>query len=177
MPIARELCQNFFKQTCSSIESSVDWLLNVTIKDISAVYGTAHRFAGGLKKKLDLRSGSQRHRHFVGFFNVPVQARTWDHPLQLFRVTAPFQSPFTTRMGIRRTYSHMSSNIVHCDVKQPSKKKNYMQLNIKMCTNFNILLYSKVSLIYTQHKRYINRHVNLLNTYGHLTLSIITFGI
>ena len=33
------------------------------------IYVTAHRCTGGLKK-LDLRSGSQRHRHFVGFFNV-----------------------------------------------------------------------------------------------------------
>ena len=41
---------------------------------------TAHRCAGGLKKKLDLRSGSQRHRHFVGFFNVPVLAPTRDQP-------------------------------------------------------------------------------------------------
>ena len=32
-----------------------------------------HRCAGGLKKKLKLylRSGSQRHRHVAGFFNVP----------------------------------------------------------------------------------------------------------
>ena len=29
---------------------------------------------------LNLRSGSQRHRHFVGFFNVPVQAPTRDPP-------------------------------------------------------------------------------------------------
>ena len=41
---------------------------------------TAHRCAGGLKKKFDLRSGSQRHRHFVGFFNVPVLAPTRDQP-------------------------------------------------------------------------------------------------
>ena len=53
----------------------MNWLFNVTINDISVMYVTAHRYAGGLKKKLtlDLRSGSQRHRHFVGFFNVPVQ--------------------------------------------------------------------------------------------------------
>ena len=57
-----------------------DWLFNVTWNDISVIYVTAHRCAGGLKKKLDLRSGSQRHRHFVGFFNVPVQAPTRDHP-------------------------------------------------------------------------------------------------
>ena len=55
-------------------------LFNVTIYDISVIYVTAHRCAGGLKKKLNLRSGSQRHRHFVGFFNVPVQTPTRDHP-------------------------------------------------------------------------------------------------
>ena len=53
---------------------------NVTINDISVIYYmTAHRCAGGLKK-LDLRSGSQRHRHFVWFFNVPVQATTRRQP-------------------------------------------------------------------------------------------------
>ena len=40
----------------------VNWLFNVTINDISVIYVTAHRCAGGLEKKLDLRSGSQRHR-------------------------------------------------------------------------------------------------------------------
>ena len=58
----------------------LNWLFNVTINDISVIYVTAHRCAGGLKKKLDLRSGSQRHRHFAGFFNVPVLAPTRDHP-------------------------------------------------------------------------------------------------
>ena len=55
-------------------------MFNVTINDISVIYVTAHRCAGGLKKKLDLRSGSQRHRHFAGFFkmtvNCSVHART-----------------------------------------------------------------------------------------------------
>ena len=60
----------------------VNWLFNVTINDISVIYVTAHRCAGGLKK-LDLRSGSQRHRHFVGFFNVPVLAPTRDHPFYM----------------------------------------------------------------------------------------------
>ena len=58
----------------------LNWLFNVTINDISVIYVTEHRCAGGLKKKLDLRSGSQRHRHFVGFFNVPVLAPTRDQP-------------------------------------------------------------------------------------------------
>ena len=58
----------------------VNWLFNVTINDISVVYVTAHICAGGPKEKWDLQSGFQRHRHFVGFFNLPVQAPTRDHP-------------------------------------------------------------------------------------------------
>ena len=58
----------------------LNWLFNVTINDISVIYVTAHRCAGWLKKKLDLQSGSQHHRHFVGFFNVPIQAPTQDQP-------------------------------------------------------------------------------------------------
>ena len=64
----------YFKQ------GKVNWLFNVTMNDISVIYVTAHRCAGGLKKKCDLRSGSIRHRHFVGFLNVPVLAPTRDHP-------------------------------------------------------------------------------------------------
>ena len=39
-------------------EVKVNWLFNVTINDISVIYVTAHRCAGGMKK-LDLRSGSR----------------------------------------------------------------------------------------------------------------------
>ena len=49
-----------------------DCLLNVSCNDISVTYVIAHRCTGGLKKMFDLRSGSQRHRHFVGFFYVPT---------------------------------------------------------------------------------------------------------
>ena len=68
------------------------WLLNaVTCNDISVIYVTIHRCAGGLKKKLNLRSGSQRHGHFVGFFNVPVQAPTRVTLfIRLLRETATF---------------------------------------------------------------------------------------
>ena len=68
----------------------VNFFFNVTVNNISVIYVTAHRCAGGLKKKFDLRSGSQRHRHFVGFFIVPVQAPTRGHP---FIRTAPFSRP------------------------------------------------------------------------------------
>ena len=40
------------------LEVELNLLFNVTINDISVIYVTAHRCAGGLKKKLDLRSGS-----------------------------------------------------------------------------------------------------------------------
>ena len=59
-----------------------------------------HRCAGGLKTKLYLRSGSQRHRHFAGFFNMPVLHQ---HGTTLFirwfRHTAPFSRLFTKRWG------------------------------------------------------------------------------
>ena len=54
-------------------------------------YMWRHRCAGGLKKKLYLQLGSQRHRHFAGFFNMPVLHR---HGTNLFipwfRHIAPF---------------------------------------------------------------------------------------
>ena len=61
------------------ITCNLNWLFDVIINDISVIYVTAHRCAGWLKK-LDLRSGFQCQRHFVGFFNVPVQAPTRGHP-------------------------------------------------------------------------------------------------
>ena len=61
------------------VNCKVNWLFNVTINDISVIYVTAHGCAGGLKK-MDLRLGSQRHRHLVGFFNVPVLAPTRNQP-------------------------------------------------------------------------------------------------
>ena len=83
-------------------------LFNVTINDISVIYVTAHRCAGGMKK-LDLRSGSQRHRHFAGFFNVPVLAPTRDHPFNTVIPTHhPIKSPFTITLGIRRTHSRLN---------------------------------------------------------------------
>ena len=51
----------------------VNRLFNVTINDISVTYVTADRCVGGLKNKLYLRSGSQRHRHFVGFLYMNIR--------------------------------------------------------------------------------------------------------
>ena len=56
------------------------WLLSVTINDISHMHvDTTHRCAGKLKK-LDIRLGSNT-RHFVGFFDVPIQPSTRGQPL------------------------------------------------------------------------------------------------
>ena len=87
---------------CSFIlfEFEVNLLFNVTINDISVIYATAHRCAGGLKKKLDLRSGSQRHRHFVRSLTCPSSHR---HGTTLFirwfRDTAPFSRLLRSRWG------------------------------------------------------------------------------
>ena len=68
-------------------------------------YMWRQRCAGGLKKKLYLRSGSQRHRHFVGFFNVPVLHR---HGTTLFiRWFRHTSVAFYDTFGIRRTYSRL----------------------------------------------------------------------
>ena len=63
------------------------------------LYVTPHRCAGGLKN-FDIRSGSQRHRLFVGFFNVPVQAPTRGEIFYtVIPTNRPIQLPFTTRWG------------------------------------------------------------------------------
>ena len=66
-----------------------------------------HSCSGRQKKKLNIRSVSQRHRHFIGFFNMPIPAPTRATLLWLFRENAPFQLPFTMRMRIQRTYSRL----------------------------------------------------------------------
>ena len=96
----------------------VSRLFNVTINDISVVYVTAHRCAGGLKKKLNLRSGSQRHRHFVGFFNVPVQAPTRGHPFYTVipkKKTAHLVA-FNDTLGRRRSHSRLKPRVPRGDL-------------------------------------------------------------
>ena len=73
-------------------------------------YMWRHRCAGGLRKKLlYLRSGSQRHKHFAGFFNVPVLHRHGTNLfIQWFRHTAPLVTFYDTLLGIRGTYSRLN---------------------------------------------------------------------
>ena len=74
---------------------------------IFQTYMWRNRCAGGLKKKLYLRSSSQRPRHFAGFFNVSALHR---HGTTLFirwfRHTAHLVASYDT-LGIRRTYSRL----------------------------------------------------------------------
>ena len=63
----RERLHNKLSEHSEEVE--VNWLFNVTINGILVIYVTAHRCAGGLKR-MGLRSASQRHRHFIRFFNV-----------------------------------------------------------------------------------------------------------
>ena len=53
--------------------SESDRLLNVTCNGISVIYVTAHICAGRLKRRWDIRSGSNRQRHVVVFFNTVIQ--------------------------------------------------------------------------------------------------------
>ena len=54
----------------------------------------------------------QRHRHFVGFLNLPVQAVTRGPPfLRLFRETAPFQSPFYEEHGNKEDHLWMQYQV------------------------------------------------------------------
>ena len=79
-----------WRHKCAGGLNLVYWCLT-SHTTIFLSYKWRHRCAGRLTKKLYLRSGSQRHRHFAGFFNVPVLHR---HGTTLFirgfRHTAPF---------------------------------------------------------------------------------------
>ena len=57
-----------------------------------------------------------RHRFFVGFFTLPVQAPTRIYPLHAY--SASFQSPFTTRREVTDLYCFIKKTlvlIINCD--------------------------------------------------------------
>ena len=60
--------------------------------------------------KLDLRSGSQRHRHFVGYFNVRARRSTDTGPTFLYgdSDTPPQLVAFHDTLRIRRTHPRLS---------------------------------------------------------------------
>ena len=136
-------------------------MFNVTINDISVIYVTAHRCAGGLKKKLDLRSGSQRHRHFVGFFNVPVLEPTRDHPFYtVIPKVIDFPSMFTT--VYRSEYLLDRLDLIFLS--------DFVKMN--MSTLFVILIssFSRVQLLHSACRYMTDISLNVtLNNQIHLT--------
>ena len=75
-------------------------MLNGTCNDISVIYVTAHRCAGGLKK-LDLTRAPTP----LTFHRVLQSTDTGLTFLPSFPEKDPFLMPLTTRMEIRSTYS------------------------------------------------------------------------
>ena len=59
-------------------------------------------------KMLDLRSGSQCHRYFVGFCNVPIQAPTRAILFIGYSEKPPHLVSICDTLGIRMTYSHLN---------------------------------------------------------------------
>ena len=78
---------------------------------IFQLYMLRHRCASELKKNLCLQSGYQRHRHFVGFFNVPIQAPTRGHSFYSYSEKLPHLLTINVTLGIRRTYSHLNPRV------------------------------------------------------------------
>ena len=78
------------------------------IYDISVICDGTYRCAGGLKKKLDLRSCSKRHRHFVGFFNTD----TGPTFLYVYSKKPPLLVAFNDTLGIRRTHSRLNPRVL-----------------------------------------------------------------
>ena len=84
---------------------------------------------GGLKKELYLRSGSQRNRHFAGFFNVPALHR---HETTLFKRWFRHTAPFSRLLRHARdtedvfsTYLPASSRGSMVEVTQPFRTDYY----------------------------------------------------
>ena len=117
-------CPKGHMNTSFTVWGEVNWLFNVTINDISVIYVTAHRYAAGLKKKLDLQSGSQRYRHFVGILKVLVQAPTRGQPFYtVIPRNRPIKSPFTTRW-------RYGGDIFDFNFRLPTEVKFYGQLQL-----------------------------------------------
>ena len=107
--------------------ASPAWLAAPAIQS----YMSRHRCAGGLDK-LYLRSGSQRHRHFAGFFNVPVLHR---HGTTLFirwfRHTAPISRLLRSRWGY-------GGRILHLNPRQHPHGVHCFYMKDWNCINMNI---------------------------------------
>ena len=74
------------------VVSEWDSLLNVTCNDISVRYVTAFRCAGGLKKKLNLRSDSQRYRQ------TQIQNERWIPNQRILWINCSLRHNITTEL-------------------------------------------------------------------------------
>ena len=64
------------------------------------IYGICNgRYAGRLKRKLYLQSCSKCHIHFIGFYNVPVQAPTQGQPFYGYSKNRPISVTFYDAHG------------------------------------------------------------------------------
>ena len=89
----------------------------VTCDDISVIYMTAQMYRR-TEEEVDVvpTVGLPRHRHFVGFFNVPVLHRHGTNLfIRWFRHTAPLVAFYDT-LGIRRTYSRLKPPAPFCQI-------------------------------------------------------------
>ena len=99
-------------ENIQSNDSDSELLFNAATKDISVICVTAHWCASGLKKEAGPTVRLPRHRHFVVFFSVPVEAPTWSQPFYgKSDPFPPFQSTFTMSMGILRTYFRLKPRV------------------------------------------------------------------
>ena len=115
-----------------------------------------HRCAGGLKKKLYLRWGSQRHRRFVGFFNVYVLHR---HGTTLF-IRWIRHNAFYDTLGIRRTYSRLKPRRPHGGFSSEKDQIWHSSWFTCSCIHFNASVPNELLNIFKQcsHQGYIFWH-------------------
>ena len=64
-----------------------------------------------IEEEVEPTIGLPRHRHFVVFFNVPVQAPTRDQPFYGHSEKPPHLVAFYDTLGILRTYSHLKTRV------------------------------------------------------------------
>ena len=143
---------------------------------------TAHRCAGGLKKKFDLRSGSQRHRHFIGFFNMPVQASTRGQPFCSFSEKLPHLVTIYVTLGIQRTrgvtiyryigISQYTKNLYRIAIR--NAYRNISQIFVFLIKL--VIFHSILFLLQLQVQRVYACHIYTLikgSSYSHLSMCII----
>ena len=106
-------CRFLFKnlqQEPNNVHQDIDTTFECVLRKI-IVSLLSHRCTGGLKKNFDLWLGFQRHRHFVGFFNVAAQAPTRGQPFYGYSEKPPNFSRL-----LRRAWGHHTA-ITNCPFK------------------------------------------------------------